>query len=339
MVEEMGPPTFEGYKLNHLREPDFEVGVIMDIMSHMPVGCRSATEEIAQHELARAARGERPLTPLEHDANLRWLARYRSYKSDEDDPAAQDWEEAQRTLLHQDPVYGASARGREMLDELRTARSDEAQINESGPDRPYAQGPGYQVVILQLRDWVPVHEYNLRVLDMLRHATITQRLICRVWGMVETIAHEQQNTRMGKHAGILWRNAYFEANICDQSKMAVLARRSMDAGIRQQHYSPAPFPSIIHPFDSHLEARETVNPEVEALRGAVGQSPFQFHSSYDPTGLNDPPHRSPGVVVMGHEGLGVISTRLSFKVAITRGLGGENNASSNKENAKGQTIE
>ncbi|KAJ6451684.1 hypothetical protein C8R47DRAFT_1084017 [Mycena vitilis] len=30
---------------------------------------------------------------------------------------------------------------------------------------------------------------------------------------------------------------------------------------------------------------------------------------------------------------------LSSKVAITRGLGGENNASSNKENAKGQTIE
>ncbi|KAJ7982890.1 hypothetical protein DFH06DRAFT_1318361 [Mycena polygramma] len=328
--EEVSSPTFEGYALNWLGDPDFESGIIIDITAPMPIGCRSATDEILMHEQMRNQMGLRPLTALEYDANLRWLTRYRSYDTDEEDMAAQEWEATQRELLLQDPVYGVRARGRAMLEALRLARVDEARLSKLGPGTIWTQEPVQRIVSSQLGDWAPVHEYNLRAQDVLRQAVCTRRLARSAREWMETISAERRELALANTSEPIWNMAYWETRelsarlsesleksriaqitaryLRDESRMAIRARRSMEAGLSLLPYEPAQFPSLIHPFDSHLEARESSTPETDAIRATVGLSPFQFYSPPPLATTENTPalRRSPGVVVVGQEDLGVL---------------------------------
>ncbi|KAJ7608308.1 hypothetical protein DFH06DRAFT_1149041 [Mycena polygramma] len=322
--------TFEGYDLNALGEPDFEAGVIMDITSPMEMGFQSAADELFHHEQARSRQGMRSLTALEYDTNLRWLSRYRLYENNEPDPSAIDWEETQRASLLQDPVYGVVARAHAMLEELRVARIEEARLNELGPGTPWTQEPVQRIVSAQLGEWAPVHEYNLRAQDVLRQATSTRRLARSIRAWMEVISTERRDVALSGRAEALWDAAYWEARelsarvsqsmeesqialitakyLRDESRKAISARIAIRAGMSQEPHLPARFPSLIHPFDSHLAAREDVTAGAEAIRETVGLSPFQFYSPPPLPAAELAPamRRSPGVVVVRQENIGVI---------------------------------
>ncbi|KAJ7017495.1 hypothetical protein C8F04DRAFT_1200378, partial [Mycena alexandri] len=110
---EQNAMEFEGYELNWLGESDFELGTIIDITVPLMAGCESAQEEIMWHERARANAGLRPLTALEYDANLKWLAKYRDYTPSHDDQMIEGWKDATHQELLDHPVYGSGARALE----------------------------------------------------------------------------------------------------------------------------------------------------------------------------------------------------------------------------------
>ncbi|KAJ7742066.1 hypothetical protein B0H16DRAFT_1464234 [Mycena metata] len=202
---------FEGYPLNWLGEPDFDLGVIIDITTPLMAGCESAEEEIMWHERARAKAGERPLTALEYDANLKWLAKYRDYTPNRDEQVIEEWNDKTHDELLEHPVYGSGARALRTLAELRELREDAQRVQGQG-DRPWVQEAVQQAVSRELGDWAIVHESHLRAQDRLRQAVMTRRLSQRVVDILARIAPERANPSSRMAAQIRWNEAYTEAS-------------------------------------------------------------------------------------------------------------------------------
>ncbi|KAJ7760355.1 hypothetical protein B0H16DRAFT_1719862 [Mycena metata] len=172
------PELFEGYELNELGDPDFPLGIIINITAPMPVGCLSAQEEIQEFEESRDRAGLRPLTVLEYDANMKWLHKYRAYPEDTETERRLLDEQLSREVLG-DPELGSRARAEALLSEVRLAKADEKRIAERGPDIAWALEPEQVIICEQLGDWSLVHEQHLRVMDRHRQAVITRGLTRR----------------------------------------------------------------------------------------------------------------------------------------------------------------
>ncbi|KAJ7772321.1 hypothetical protein B0H16DRAFT_1769073 [Mycena metata] len=214
---------FEGYELNWLGEPDFDVGIIIDITVPITAGCESVQEEIRDHELARANAGLRPLTALEYDANLRWLTKYRDYTPSHDELAIAEWKEKTDDKLLNHPVYGSGARALELLAELRDLKEDDRRVRDQGK-RPWEQEIAQQAISRELGDWAVVHESHLRAQARLRQAVMTRRLSQRVADVLERIVPERANPSSRMAAQIRWNEAYREASELSASLSWALAQ-------------------------------------------------------------------------------------------------------------------
>ncbi|KAJ7699140.1 hypothetical protein B0H16DRAFT_1484259 [Mycena metata] len=154
--------------------------------------------------------GQRPLTALEYDANLKWLRKYRDYSPSLDEQNACKWEERSNRELLEHPIYGSGARTLEVLAELRELRADEAWVLSQG-HRPWVQETAQEVVSQQLRDWMPVHKSNMRIQDRLRQGIMTRRLIQRLSGVMDCIVPERANPSSRMAAQLRWNKAHNEA--------------------------------------------------------------------------------------------------------------------------------
>ncbi|KAJ6535241.1 hypothetical protein DFH09DRAFT_1404681 [Mycena vulgaris] len=140
---------FNGFPLNALYEPDFKVGIIVDITTPAPIDARSALEETHLHEQRRVVNGLRPLTALEHFANVRWLTQYRiyNYQSRIDQDLMEYGERVHEELLTH-PQFGSATLAQDVLKELREARNEEQCIMMRGPETPYISEPAQTITTL-----------------------------------------------------------------------------------------------------------------------------------------------------------------------------------------------
>ncbi|KAJ7086049.1 hypothetical protein B0H15DRAFT_801694 [Mycena belliarum] len=199
--------SFEGMPTNWLGEPDFEVGIIVDIESPPPIEARCALDEVCAHDRVRINAGLRPLTALEHHANVRWLTRYRRYTSIETDKALEEYESLAREQRLSHPELGPEARGQEMLEELDLARRDEERIALQGPGTRYELEPVQTIVLQQLGRGADAHKHNLVLQNRKAQAIVTRRLMLTCKDRMITINRELDNPSLEGEAEELWERA------------------------------------------------------------------------------------------------------------------------------------
>ncbi|KAJ6514542.1 hypothetical protein DFH09DRAFT_1333029 [Mycena vulgaris] len=271
---------FEGTLLNWLGDPDFELGIIVDVTTPMPVGARSATEETQEHDRARVRAGLRPLTALEYHVNVWWLTKYRDYSSNNVDELSTSWEEDSRREFLQHPQFGGVARAQKILHEVQEARFQEARISERGPDTQFVLDPAQKVVAKQLGIWARAHSLNLQAKDRKAQAVITRRLVLLTKDWFARISDKLSNPSIRGQARHLWEDAYSEVR-----EMANRLSTTID--------------SLKFEMDTAIHLRDQARIEARAtssmLRRMNGQRTHQTLSIW-PSAL----------IVTGHEDLGVL---------------------------------
>ncbi|KAJ7711070.1 hypothetical protein B0H16DRAFT_1480619 [Mycena metata] len=311
------PELFEGYELNNIGDPDFPLGIIIDITAPMPVGCLSAVEEIHLFEELRRRRGDRALTALEYDANLRWLQRFRTYPDPDPDAEMREWSDNWTREILEDPVRGSRAHANAILDEIRQGQIDERRIAERRPYTAWTVGPEQIKVLGQLGDWGPVHEDHLRVMDRHGQAVVTQGLRRRIDAWFARIAAERSNTATPMEALTLWDQAYTSTSVMagevswsmnmlqavyarKEARASVEATRAIDAGLRSRTHQPGNPTSLVSGFNDHLPGAQTLGQTVADFSSRFSRSPLQFPL------LPRAVRRESGVIIAGQENLGLV---------------------------------
>ncbi|KAJ7484149.1 hypothetical protein FB451DRAFT_1231647, partial [Mycena latifolia] len=180
--------SVDGIPLNIVGDPDFEPGVIIDMLEPAPLSVRSALEE----------------TALEHHVNVTWLSRYRSYTTNQYAEALALYEHRSHEELRSDPLVGGQVRAHDMLAELRKARPEEECISNRGPGFDYTPDLAQVLVSAQLGERRQVHELNLLAKDRKAQAVITRRMLVACNARFEEISTELGDPLLEEDANTLW---------------------------------------------------------------------------------------------------------------------------------------
>ncbi|KAJ7684897.1 hypothetical protein DFH06DRAFT_1118551 [Mycena polygramma] len=291
------PADFDGIPLNHLGDPDFEPGTIIDITEPASMYPSSAEEEVQMHDRTRTQSGLRPLTALEYDVNLRWLRRFRIYPDPEEDAMLNEYIERSDAELRTHPTYGPLARARDVLEEMTLARQDEARVANRGPFTPFSLSPELTRAATELGYRSRAHRLRLQAQDRLAQSVVTRRLAQQANERMGRITAEIRDPLLSGRTEELWEQARHE-NMELSGRVSYALTRLQDereALIREAH-------------EAESDAANTER--IDALLGRTWtHTPTVVNDRGGPISVTTPPNWPPArlnLTVEGQENLGAL---------------------------------